>query len=177
MEILAPHWHSKWCWNFLSAKWLLIFLFKCLPLCHFVSQADNNNNQEASVLGISTPVFLWSSYFDMDPNFAPEAHGGGIKEMWAGFGKKGVPWQWASNQIVLEIVATMTSACLKVWGSQAQRKAKAGGSHPAWPELSEGRGPSPGAEIMGKADFPSALTPLPAYTSDTGVRRQPSPAQ
>lgn len=45
---------------------------KCVTLYHFVSQG-NNNNQKASVLGISTPVFLGSSYFDMDPNFAPEA--------------------------------------------------------------------------------------------------------
>lgn len=71
----------------------------------------------------------------------------------------------------------MTSACLKVWSSQAQTKAKAGGSHPALQELSKGRGPKPRAEIIGKADFPNAVTPLPAYTSDTEVRWQPSPAQ
>lgn len=37
-------------------------------------------------------------------------------------------------------------------------------------ELSKGRGPNPGAEIIEKADFPNAVTPLPAYTSDTEVR-------
>lgn len=165
MEILASHWHSKWCWDSPSYQQSGFWFFSlsvslCVILCHKLIIIRRHLYWTSPDLSFcEVHILIWIQTLHLRPT---------AKKYEQVLENKAVPWQWASNEIVLEIVAAMTSACLKVWGSQAQTKAKAGGSHPVLLELSKGRGPSPGAEIIGKADFPNAVTPLPAYESDRG---------